>query len=536
MTVHQDFTLQAYRTSLRQNLLNVALKFGRGVSRTGTPYEWMLDTRELLLQGPHLHHAARLLWAQLKAYRPHVVAGMTLAANPLTIALMYESRADGQPVDAVIIRKERKADGLRKLVEGPELRPETRVVLVDDLVNSGDTQRRALAALAPSQCQVVALGVVVDYQRPGALALRSEGYPIESLFSFQELGMAARPPARGTLTPRWVWGPLNNGVYDAPKSTPWVGQGRVVVGSDQGFLVCLSDQGEELWRSPVRDTTRGIHGAPAVSGDRVYVGAYDGILYCLDLETGRVVWTSRYCEWIGSSPTVSTEHGLVYVGIERGAREGGLMAVAVGTGQLAWELPARRYTHSSPLFDTVRHQVVVGSNDHFLYAADAKSGMQRWQFETRGPIKGRPAVDDEGTLFCASMDGCVYAVDAASGVRRWARRLASALYFSPLVVDDAVIVGGYSHRIVALARSNGAVRWVTTTGGRLVGGAALLPSGHVAVASTDGVVYVLSAADGREQWTYRTQGPIRGTPGVGDGLLVVPSCDGSLYAFDTTHC
>jgi outer membrane protein assembly factor BamB len=36
------------------------------------------------------------------------------------------------------------------------------------------------------------------------------------------------------------------------------------------------------------------------------------------------------------------------------------------------------------------------------------------------------------------------------------------------------------------------------------------------------------------QWTYRTQGQIMGGAGVGDGLLVIPSFDGSLYAFDTT--
>ena len=98
---------------LRRGLLNVALKLGCGVDKNGRPYHWMLDCRELLLTGSYLRFAAREIWGRIKHYQPDFFAGMTLAANPLTIALMLESRNDNSNVDAWLIRREPKADGLR---------------------------------------------------------------------------------------------------------------------------------------------------------------------------------------------------------------------------------------------------------------------------------------------------------------------------------------------------------------------------------------------------------------------------------------
>ena len=99
-----DETLQA----LRQGVLDIALKLGQGVGRDNKPYQWMIDCRELLLGGPYLQYAARLLWERIKKHQPDFVGGMTLAANPLTIAILYESRLDNQPVNGFLIRKEPK--------------------------------------------------------------------------------------------------------------------------------------------------------------------------------------------------------------------------------------------------------------------------------------------------------------------------------------------------------------------------------------------------------------------------------------------
>lgn len=520
-------------TALRAALLDVALKLGQGIDKGGQPYHWMLDCRELLLSGPWLSVTARLLWERLKPYKPDMVGGMTLAANPLVIALLYESRADGMPVDGFLIRKEPKADGLRKLIEGPPIKPGARIVLLDDIVNSGDTQQRALKALDPTGAEVVAVGALIDCERAGSQWLKGRNLPLEALFTLAELGVAMQVPERPEASRLlWTFDALNRGTYQAPKSTPCFGPDAVYVGSDRGFIMSLDLQGQERWRYGVRDTERGVHSSPALSKGRVYAGAYDGYLYCLSAETGELRWEARPGQWIGSSPAVDEVRDRLYVGIEYGEAGGSLIAVDAERGNTLWELRTGGYVHGSPFLDARRGQVLVGSNDGVLYAADADSGELRWRFATDGAIKGQSPVDEEGRAFVASFDGNLYAVEAETGRSLWQRRLASRLYTTPLFWEDLVIAGGYAARVVAMDRGTGKVRWVATTGGALIGGVALVGQDRVVVGSADGCFYMLEAATGKTLYRFRTGGSIMTTPAVGHGVALVSSFDGKLYAFE----
>lgn len=511
------------REALRQGLLNVSLKLGEGVDRGGKPYAWMVDTRELLLQGSYLHLACKLLWERLQRYELDFVAGMTLAANPLVVGMLYES---GHSVSGAIIRRSPKENGLRKLVEGPEIPPGARVAILDDLVNAGDTQRQAIAAVRPFGCDIVAAGVIIDYEKEGAAWLREQGIPLESLFTLAELGVAWREPTGPAVRPLWTFEGLNSGRYNAPKSIPAVRPEALYVGSDQGFLLALGLDGQELWRFPVRDRERGIHSSPWVEDGRAYFGAYDGYLYCV--EEGRLVWETRPGQWIGSSPAL--HEGRLYVGIEYGQSGGGLLAVEAATGKRLWEAPAGDYMHASPCLDPARGQVIVGANDHILRAVDLASGKVRWEHEAGGPFKAWAAVDEEGSCFAASFDGFLYALDAATGSLRWKRRLSSNLYCTPVLYRDLVLAGGHSGRLVAMERATGQVRWVTATNGALVGGPALRGE-QVVCAALDGTVTLLNAADGSPLGSFKTQGKIMGAPGVGEGMFFVSDFSGRLYAF-----
>lgn len=522
--------LAQYQQALRQALLDDGVKLGQGVDDSGRPYHWMVDCREVLLNPTSLHHAARLLWERLKPYRPEALGGMTLAANPLTIALLYESRMDGYPLEGFIIRKEPKANGLQKWVEGPELKPGARIVLLDDLVNSGETQRKALSILKPLRPEVVAVGALIDCERAGSAWIQSQNLPLECLFTLRDLGVdlghALRPKSQRVL---WKWGPLNHGRYNAPKSSPILTEHGIFVGSDAGFLAALTLDGQERWRVVVRDRERGIHSTPLYHDGLVTFGAYDGFVYAVDAENGRVVWEVRLGQWVGSSPALDPDRDRVVIGVEYGEAGGSLISLDAKTGRPAWELKAGHYIHSSPWVDRPRGQVIVGANDYAVYAADAEDGSLRWKVVTGGEVKGDPVVDAEGRCFVGSFDGYLYALDAASGAVLWKRQTGHRLQVKPLIVDDMVIAGGSSSRLVAMDRATGAVRWMATTGGAIVGGAALMGD-LVAVGSTDGRLYCLDKATGAHVDAVTTAGPIMTTPAVGMGRCVFPSFDGGLWA------
>jgi outer membrane protein assembly factor BamB/orotate phosphoribosyltransferase len=516
---------------LRRGLLNFGLKLGSGVNKGGRPYQWMIDCRELLLKTAYLKLAAKIIWERIRHFKPDFVAGMTLAANPLTIAVMCQSEREGHRVDGLLIRREAKRDGLKKVVEGPEVWPGARIVLLDDMVHSGETQMAALAALGQGHGTVVAIATLVDCQRSGSQLIRARGLPLEAVFALGELGIAPTPPLDPGLL-RWEWkaGPINVKANGIVKSSPSFADGTIVIGSDAGFVSAFATDGKELWRYLVRDTDRGVHSTPLLVRDRVFFAAYDGYLYCVDRNTGRLVWENRLGQWIGSSPAAIGDTGMICVGVEFGEAGGALVAVDADTGAEQWRFAARDYVHGSPVYDAPRRQVIFGANDFTLYAVDL-FGKQRWQFVCGGAIKARAAVDEQGRCFAGSFDGSLYALLADSGELLWKRRLGTSVYFTPLVAGPLVIAGGDSHRLVACCRETGEIRWVATAGGAIRGGAAAIGDDRLAFGCNDGSVYLLQRDTGRCVDRYQTGGEIGETPAYADGRIIVSSLDGFLYCF-----
>lgn len=526
--------LAADRGKIRHSLLNDGLKLGEGIDSAGKPLAWTLDCREVVLSSDRLSSVGRLLWERIRPYAPDAVGGLTMSADPLTAAVLSQAGTDGHSLGGFTIRKERKSYGLRKLIEGPSIGVGSRVVVVDDLISSGTSLRRAIAALEPCRSQIVAVAVLVDFGNPkGARQLSELGVPYEAVFTLKEIGLAESEPS-GELDVHLAWRrrSLNGGSYRAPFSKPAIVQDGLVVGSDRGYVTRLAHDGGERWRFPVRNTELGVHASPLLHEGKAYFGAYDGFVYCVDAASGTLVWESRCGDWIGSSAAIGPSGDLIYVGTKFGNDGGSLIALGTEDGAIAWTMPASGYVHSSPAVDAIRGQVVVGSHDGHLHAADALTGSRRWAFSTGGPIRGN-AVVDEMHCYSGSDDGFLYAIEAEGGDLVWRCRLSRTLYTTPLLHGEMVIAGGF-RQLVALERLTGEIRWITTLRGDVIGGAAALSPSVGVVGTTDGYLYFVEFGAGRVVGRIRTAGAIRGTPTTAPGFVAVPSGDGDLYALSCT--
>ncbi|MGA7731959.1 MAG: PQQ-binding-like beta-propeller repeat protein [Chloroflexia bacterium] len=529
------------RQALGRAIMDRALKLGEGMDTKGYPLFWTLDCREVLLDSRCLKQTADLLWEQLRRYRPDAVGGVTMSADPLTYALLCRAAEEGYPLKGFVIRKEQKSYGLGKLVEGPDLPTGARVVLLDDTLNSGTTIQKAVETLQGLNVtvEVVAVATVLNYERVGSRWLVEQGIPFEYLFTLRELGLRINSDriVLGEVSAPdllWAWEGLNKGRYGAPKSGPCFSPDGIFVGSDRGFLLSLTFDGKERWRYPVRDAQRGVHSTPAYNCGRVYFGAYDGYLYCLDAKSGELVWEVRPGEWIGSSPALDREQDRVFVGIEYGKKGGRLVAVEGSSGATVWEAELGGYVHSSPFFSSELNLVIVGCNDGYLYAADATSGEIKWSYLTGGEIKGNPVVDEVGRVYFGSFDGYLYCLAATGGELIWQRRISNYLYMTPLVWNDYVIAGGFTGLLTALDRITGKVRWSTNLGGRILGGIVQVGEDVVCLGCGNWHLFYVDAASGEVLRRYKTGRPLRTTPGVYGEQVVVPACDTMVYAFSTS--
>ncbi len=92
--------------------------------------------------------------------------------------------------------------------------------------------------------------------------------------------------------------------------------GIVVAGSGDGYMNAIDlATGRLLWThvsdtavfklSPYRRDERPLLSSPTIAGDKVFFGSADGYLYCLDLETGKKLWSFHIGVPVLSTPLVT---------------------------------------------------------------------------------------------------------------------------------------------------------------------------------------------------------------------------------------
>ena len=86
---------------------------------------------------------------------------MTMGADPIAAAMLHSAAADGPRLDAFVMRKEAKAHGLQRRVEGPGIAGR-RVLVVEDTSTTGGTPLMALEAVREAGAVPVAVATIAD--------------------------------------------------------------------------------------------------------------------------------------------------------------------------------------------------------------------------------------------------------------------------------------------------------------------------------------------------------------------------------------
>lgn len=114
------------------------------------------------------------------------VGGLTLGADPVSYAIAYASALAGTPIRAFTVRKEAKAHGTGRLIEGP-FREGDRVAVVEDVITTGGSALRAVQAVRDAGGQVAGVLALVDREEGGREALEGAGLPVVSLARASEI-------------------------------------------------------------------------------------------------------------------------------------------------------------------------------------------------------------------------------------------------------------------------------------------------------------------------------------------------------------
>ncbi|MFB9835845.1 outer membrane protein assembly factor BamB family protein, partial [Actinoallomurus acaciae] len=270
--------------------------------------------------------------------------------------------------------------------------------------------------------------------------------------------------------------------------------------------------GKVLWKR--------VHSfSPTGAGDIAYVLASEATrIAAIRAASGRTLWTSGYYHQV-LGDDVAVTGPVVCVGTD------GVSAVNARDGRPRWTSKVSgKYGISGA------DGLVVAVSSTAMTGIDAGTGRTRWTY----PMDyGDYQLIGEGMAFASDRFGTLHAVHAGTGAPAWRRPDVKS--WSGQVGGGLVFVEGRYGDVLALRTTTGEVAWshrptraVDDPRGQAT--APGLAGGTLYVASTDGRMYALGAADGRLQWIYDAERPMRIRPVSVGGLVFVATMDGYIRA------
>ena len=174
------------RDELLKRIKDDAVVHGRVTLSSGKQADYYVDLRRVTLAGNAAPLVGRVMLELTADWDYDAVGGLTLGADPVATAMVHAASAAGRALDAFVVRKEGKAHGLQRRIEGPDVAGR-RVLAVEDTSTTGGSVLTAVEALRDAGAEVVGVAVIVE--RGAADAVSGAGLDYRAAYSPADLGL-----------------------------------------------------------------------------------------------------------------------------------------------------------------------------------------------------------------------------------------------------------------------------------------------------------------------------------------------------------
>ncbi len=279
--------------------------------------------------------------------------------------------------------------------------------------------------------------------------------------------------------------------------------GKVFVTTGVGDVAALeADTGNQVWKVKPAGPLRG---APTVAFNSVYVMTQDNQIHALNVSDGAQVW--RESGSLGQAGVF---------GVAAPAAGQGTVIAGYSSG----ELVAYRYENGRVLWSDALARTSISTSVGILTDIDADP------------------IIDRGRVYALGQGGRMAAYELVSGQRIWELNLAGIS--TPAVAGDWIFTLTDDARLLCIARSTGKVRWMTRLAhwrnekkksGPIFWTGPVLANSRLWVASSQGQVMSISAADGTAAPFVKLGKPVSLAPVVANGTLYILDDGGRINSF-----
>ncbi|MGX7953137.1 outer membrane protein assembly factor BamB family protein [Tsuneonella sp. HG249] len=333
-------------------------------------------------------------------------------------------------------------------------------------------------------------------------------------------------------------------------AVPVIGDGKVFVADTEGMVHAFDAQsGGKLWShaAEVGGELRAANfgGGVSYEGGRVYATNGVGEVVALDANTGSQVWKVKPAGPLRGAPTLA--FGSVYVMTQ----DNQVVALSASDGKLLWNESGA--TAQTGLFGVAspaaaQGTVISGFSSGELVAYRYENGRTLWadalartsistEVGALSDIDADPIIDS-GRVYALGQGGRMAAYELVTGQRIWELNLAGIS--TPAVAGEWIFALTDDARLLAIARGNGRVRWITDLGryrnvekkkDPIFWTGPVLAGNQLWVANSLGQIYRVSVGEGSASLFQTLKAPIAQPPVVANGTLYVLDENGTIHAF-----
>jgi len=164
------------------------LEFGDFTLASGKKASFYLDCRRVTLDSRGATLIAAGILELLGDNLPDAVGGMAIGADPITGAVITLAGSQGKTLRGFIVRKEAKAHGKGRDVEGP-VKAGDQVIIVEDVVTTGGSSLQAIEKVEACGIKVLGVIAIIDRLEGGREAFESRGISLRTLLTIRDLGI-----------------------------------------------------------------------------------------------------------------------------------------------------------------------------------------------------------------------------------------------------------------------------------------------------------------------------------------------------------
>ncbi len=177
------------RDQLLEAITSLAIVRGRVTLASGKEADYYVDLRRVTLDGTAAPLVGQVMRELVTDWTFEAAGGLTLGADPVALAMLHDAARLGERLDAFVVRKEAKAHGLQRRIEGTDVAGR-RVLVVEDTSTTGGSVMTAVDALRDAGAIIVGVAVIVDRDTGARQRIEAEGLPYRYAYGLADLGLA----------------------------------------------------------------------------------------------------------------------------------------------------------------------------------------------------------------------------------------------------------------------------------------------------------------------------------------------------------